>query len=70
MRCKFKLTSKTQLEEGYQLNFIVVYANSPDNEKYFKYTPSGTINISLINEDTANKFTPGKEYYLDFIEAL
>lgn len=35
----------------------------PEDERYARYTPSGTLKITVDNP--AVVFTPGKDYYLD-----
>ncbi len=67
MRCKFKLLEKKETENGTALLFNVT--NDKDNEDYFKFTPWGNINIGLVNKETTTNFIPGKNYYVDFIDA-
>ena len=47
---------------------IPVYSSSEDNDMFFKSTPSGTIMLDVTNE--AVVFEVGKEYYVDFTEAV
>lgn len=65
VRCKFKCTSKIQHEAGYEIHMAPVTGGSTENEKFFKWTPSGGLNFGTINEDAAKQFEPGKEYYID-----
>jgi hypothetical protein len=52
--------------KGYE--FQAMYDTStPENKRYAKYTPYGKLEITVDNE--AVNFVPGKNYYLDFIEA-
>jgi hypothetical protein len=39
----------------------------PEHERYAKYTPVGTLKITVTND--AVSFTPGTYYYLDITEA-
>lgn len=39
---------------------------TPENERFHKYTPSGTITIAVDNPNV--NFEPGKYYYVDFSE--
>jgi hypothetical protein len=54
---------------GYKVNLSPVVANNEENAKFFHYTPAGNIELSLVNEETAKTFVPGKSYYVDFTEA-
>lgn len=46
----------------YNVQFSAVYNNSPENKKFWEWTPSGTLQFQSINADV---FAPGKEYFLD-----
>lgn len=50
----------------YAAKFNVVTAGSKENESFFASTPSGSIEVSTLKEDT---FEVGKSYYVDFTEA-
>lgn len=41
--------------------------STPENERFTKYTPSGTLRIAVDNP--AVVFEPGSSYYLDFTKA-
>lgn len=68
VRAKFRCESKTQYANGQTLKFLPVTCGSAENEKFFKWTPSGLIEIGTINNEAAEQFIPGKEYYVDFAE--
>ena len=36
------------------------------NKSWSKWTPSGSLSITITNPDAIDKFTIGKAYYLDF----
>ena len=36
---------------------------------FWKYTPAGTLDITISYPDTAEQFVPGKSFYIDFTEA-
>lgn len=38
----------------------------PENERFHRYTPSGTIEISIDNPPASDVFTPGQAFYVDF----
>ena len=72
IRTKFKCHSKReyyglnkQLEYEYQ--FSAVKDGSPEKKNFWKFTPAGNVSVSTVFIDT---FQVGKEYYLDFIEAV
>lgn len=70
VRAKFKVVSITEQEGGLRsVTLQPVVGGSPENEKFFKYTPSGQIQIGVMNPDAAQHFVPGKVFYVDFTEA-
>lgn len=65
-RCKFKCDSVTLMSgDGKSAILSPVVSNDKDSEnsKFWKYTPSGKLELMWINPDV--NFVPGKEYYLD-----
>lgn len=74
IRAKFKCENFIQ-HAGYQgaqgqrnYQFNAVGADEvPENKRFHKYTPSGSLNICVDNPDVT--FEPGKSYYIDFSEA-
>jgi hypothetical protein len=67
-RCKFKCNSITDFGESKSVNMTAVtYGIEAENKEFWKWTPSGTFEISCLNP--AVQFIPGKEYYLDITEA-
>jgi hypothetical protein len=48
---------------------VVGTDNNEENKKFFSSTPSGTIELGLLYEETANLFELGKSYYVDFTPA-
>lgn len=72
VRCKFKVDSVTPADADGSVSRVQlypVYSGSPENESFFKYTPSGSIGIGTINAEAAKQFEVGKEFYVDFIPA-
>jgi hypothetical protein len=47
----------------------VVYGDSEENKKFFKWTPSGTIQIGLLNKEAWSQFPLGAEVHVDFTPA-
>ena len=58
-------------EAGHQtVRFNAVGADGVDeNERYHRYTPSGSLKIRIDNEALRDAFQPGHEYYIDFTRA-
>jgi hypothetical protein len=70
VRAKFKVTSITYTEvNGAAVALSPVISGSKENEDFFKWTPSGEIRLSTINEDAAVQFKPGTQFYVDFTPA-
>lgn len=70
VRAKFQLLSKQEHLSygGIQYGFSPVCADEvAENQRFHKYTPSGSLNITVDNPDV--KFELGKHYYLDFTPA-
>lgn len=65
-RAKFVVQSRTESKDGYTVLLSAVTSTSPENSSFFKYTPSGTINMGLVQPETAEHFKPGTELYVDF----
>ena len=74
VRCKVLCTevahsaykNGSTLEKQFKARFTPVYGDSPENKEFFKYTPSGSIELGTIRE---HLFEAGKEYYVDFTPA-
>ena len=41
---------------------------SPENEEFFRTTPSGEISVSIKTSETPAHLNLGKDYYIDFTE--
>ena len=50
---------------------VPVYDPDPQSEngRFYKYTPSGEIKLSVLNPDAAAAFEIGEEYYVEFTRA-
>jgi hypothetical protein len=68
VRAKFKVVKKEALEAdgGAKIVLQAVCGGSPENEQFFKYTPSGEIVMQTVNPEAAVQFEEGKEGYVDF----
>ena len=70
MKCKVKLEKITHTVNGYELTYAPVTSGSAENEAFFKWTPYGQIHLGTINENIVRDLEPGKQYYVEFTEAL
>ena len=46
-----------------------VISGSEENDKFFKFTPSGELRLCAINAEAVSQFEEGKEYYVDISPA-
>ena len=72
-RAKFQVLDVLYREhEGVKNSILVkmyaVQATNEENKSFWKYTPSGNIEMTISNPDTFELFKPGKEFYIDFTE--
>ena len=63
------IEGKTVKQNVYTLQFGAVTGGSEENKQFFASTPTGQLQMSVVREEVANQFTPGKEYYLDIFAA-
>lgn len=71
VRAKFRCVEKqdhNNTGEG-SVKLEAVVGGSEENDKFFHWTPSGTIQMGVVNKDAFAQFEEGKEYYLDFTPA-
>jgi hypothetical protein len=73
IRAKFKVNSVTPQggdPEHTSINLMAVYSDDPNHEnaKYWKYTPSGNLMMTVLSHVVAD-FKEGQEYYIDVILA-
>lgn len=61
--------SKPVLVEKRTLNFTPVSHGSEENKTFWEYTPSGSLQLGVVNQAAWTLFELGKEYYLDFTPA-
>jgi len=66
-RAKVKCIKIELHESGGRIVLNPVTATNEENSKFFKWTPSGSIDLGIVNQDTIGNFIPGNEYYVDFI---
>lgn len=67
VRAKFKVSQITEHENGLKtVQLQAVVGGSPENEKFFKWTPSASISLGTLNPEAAAQFAVGKQFYVDF----
>ena len=70
VRAKFKVVKVTETEGGLKTASLQpVMGGSEENKEFFKWTPTGSIDLGAMNPVAADQFTPGKEFYVDFTAA-
>lgn len=72
VRCKFVVSeiAKTA-HNGVRLEASPVYGHDADNENatFWKYTPTGKLEFTCLNEGAVAHLQPGDEIYLDITKA-
>jgi len=63
-RAKFKCVEVTQTTTGRRVKLLTVTNDSPENKTFFKWTPSGTIDMGILNPEV--DFEVGEDYFVDF----
>jgi hypothetical protein len=69
VRAKFKCDSVGYYPDTCTVSLSPVTNGSEENKTFYKYTPGGKIELSVVDKKTAELFEPGKEYYVDFSKA-
>jgi hypothetical protein len=67
VRCKFKVYEKGERASWNkeEPNPCFVKMSPVQGEPFGKYTPSGNIEMTIINDEAAKQFDVGKEYFID-----
>ena len=73
VRAKFKVESYTTRLEGKvgseelrNVRLTAVHGDSEENKKFFRWTPSGTIDIGTLNPEAWKQLPLGAEVFVDF----
>jgi hypothetical protein len=66
VRAKFYVTEVVQTQNGGRVRMMPVTSGSKENETFFKWTPSGSLDMGTVNEEALKQFVPGGEFYIDF----
>lgn len=65
---KFKVQSVTEQEGGLKTATLhPVYGDSEENKQFFKATPSGQIQLGVMNPTASDQFVPGRVFYVEFV---
>lgn len=65
VRAKFRVSHKDESN----VELTPVYDGNKENEEFFQTTPSGLIQLYILNKPALDYFEVGKSYYIDFTEA-
>lgn len=70
VRAKFVCNAVTDFGFSKEVKLTAVHDTStPENERFNKATPSGTLTMAINNPDASVQFKPGMSYYVDFSAA-
>lgn len=69
VRAKFRVESIETSVSGSTIKMQPVTSGSEENKQFFKWTPSGSLNMGVVNPEVAAAFVPGAEFYIDFTPA-
>ncbi len=68
VRAKFRVNEVTMFSETYgKVKLTAVHeTDTPENERFTKASPNGSIEMSIDNPPALEQFKPGKFFYVDF----
>lgn len=71
VRAKFKCVANeaSDTEGCRNIRLDAVMSGSPENEQFFRFTPSGQLTLAVVNPAAAEQLLVGQEYYLDLTPA-
>ena len=74
VRAKFVVQQVTEFstsdpEGQVQVKLFPVTRTDGEVEDFWKYTPTGTLEMTITNRSAADQFKAGKAFYVDFTEA-
>lgn len=71
VRAKFKVNAVEYYDHPPQSGRVKMSAihdtNTPENERFTQFTPSGELSQHINNPSALEVFKPGKVFYVDFI---
>jgi hypothetical protein len=62
-------TGNSEPMDVYSVTLYPVTGGGDENKEFFASTPNGKIELNILNEEAAQAFKKGKEYYVDFTPA-
>lgn len=65
-KAKFRCTEVRSTEAGASVTLQPVTNNNADNSKFYKHTPAGKIELSIVNPALDGFFRPSTEYEVTF----
>lgn len=71
VRAKFRVSEVTMYSETYgKVKLTAVHeTDTPENQRFTKATPNGTIEMYIDNPPALEQFKPNKVFYADFTPA-
>lgn len=71
VRAKFRVSKADARPDslGGVVSLEVVTTGSVENDQFFKWTPSGRIDMGTVNQQAFEQFKEGEEFYVDFTPA-
>ena len=78
VRAKFYVSEVKQSKNNYggtdgelltTIKLMPVTGNNEENKQFFRWTPSGSIDLGTVSPDVVKQFRIGDEFYIDFIRA-
>lgn len=74
VRAKFRVETITKTAtspDGAIIELKAVCADEvPENQRFHKWTPSGSLHMTVNNPAAVEQFVLGQEYYVDFTPAV
>lgn len=70
VRAKFRCNSIEDFGNDMVTVKLSAVSSGDDNKSWSKWTPSGTLSLTITNPEAFNQFKVGKEYFLDFNEVV
>lgn len=70
LRAKFQVSNVTKTASGDEIvAMVAVVGGSDENKQWSKYTPAGSLSMTISNPEAQGKLVPGQSYYLDIMDA-
>ncbi len=67
IRAKFVVETVAKHASGVEaVTLRPVYGDTPENKSWSKWTPTGSLAMTISNPDAMGKLECGREYYIDF----